>query len=214
VDSARRIYNPATNPRTKEAIFPGFEPGSEKGWGFAASAKPPELILTALRNGVFKDPNWDYKTFNFDSDVALFDRETQARNATDANLKPFFSHGGKLLQYQGWNDNLIPPQNSVNYYKSVSDTLGGASKVNDSYRLFMVPGMGHCRGGDGTDRFDVIGAMEQWVERGKAPDSIVAARYAGDKVERTRPLCAYPQVAVYKGTGSTDDAANFACKVK
>ena len=142
VDSARKIYSPATNPRTKEPIFPGFEPGSEKGWGFAASEKPPELILTGLKNGVFKDPNWDYKTFNFDSDVALFDRETQARNATDANLKPFFSHGGKLLQYQGWNDNLIPPQNSVNYYNRVADTLGGASKVNDSYRLFMVPGMG------------------------------------------------------------------------
>ena len=214
VDSARKIYNPATNPRTKEPLFPGFEPGSEKGWGFAASEKPPELILTGLKNGVFKDPNWDYKTFNFDSDVALFDRETQARNATNANLKPFFSHGGKLLQYQGWNDNLIPPQNSVNYYKSVSDTLGGASKVNDSYRLFMVPGMGHCRGGDGTDRFDVIGALEQWVEQGKAPDSIVASRYAGDKVERTHPLCAYPKVAVYNGSGSTDDAANFACRVK
>jgi feruloyl esterase len=214
VESARKIYLPATNPRTKEAIFPGFEPGSEKGWGFAASAKPPELILTGLKNGVFKDANWDYKTFNFDSDVVLFDRETQARNATDPNLKPFFSHGGKLLQYQGWNDNLIPPQNSVNYYNRVADTLGGASKVNDSYRLFMVPGMAHCRGGDGTDRFDVIGALEQWVERGKAPDSIVAARYAGDKVERTRPICPYPQVAVYKGTGSTDDAANFACKVK
>ena len=214
VESARKIYSPATNPRTKEPIFPGFEPGSEKGWGFGASPEPPQLILTGLRNGVFKDPNWDYKTFNFDSDVALFDRETQARNATDSNLRPFFSHGGKLLQYQGWNDNLIPPQNSVNYYNNVADTLGGASKVNDSYRLFMVPGMGHCRGGDGTDRFDVIGALEQWVEKGKAPDSIVASRYAGDKVERTHPLCPYPQVAVYKGTGSADDAANFACKVR
>jgi len=214
VESARKVYTPATNPRTKEPLFPGFEPGSEKGWGFAASEKPPELILTALRNSVFKNPNWDYQTFNFDGDVAVFDRETQARNATDANLKPFFSHGGKLLQYQGWNDNLIPPQNSVNYYNRVADTLGGASKINDSYRLFMVPGMGHCRGGDGTDRFDVIGALEQWVEQGKAPDSIVASRYAGDKVERTHPLCAYPKVAVYKGTGSTDDAANFACRVK
>jgi feruloyl esterase len=214
VDSARKIYSPATNPRTKEPLFPGFEPGSEKGWGFAASERPPELILTALRNSVFKDPSWDYKTFNFDSNVAVFDRETQARNATDANLKPFFSHGGKLLQYQGWNDNLIPPQNSLNYYNRVADTLGGASKVNDSYRLFMVPGMGHCRGGDGTDRFDVIGVLEQWVEKAKAPESIVASRYTGDKVERTHTLCPYPQVAIYKGSGSTDDAANFACRVK
>ena len=97
VESARKIYSPTVNPRTKEGIFPGFEPGSEKGWGFAASAQPPQLTLTGLRNRVFKDPNWDYKTFNFDSDVALLDRESQAINAMDANLRPFFAHGGKLL---------------------------------------------------------------------------------------------------------------------
>lgn len=214
VESARKIYSPAINPRTKERVFPGFEPGSEKGWGFAASAQPPQLTLTGLRNRVFKDPNWDYKTFNFDSDVALIDRESQAVNAMDPNLRPFFSQGGKLLQYHGWNDNLIAPENSVNFYNSVADTLGGANRVNDSYRLFMVPGMAHCRGGDGTDRFDPISAMEQWVEKGKAPESIIASRYAGDKVNRTRPLCPYPEVAVYKGSGSTDDAANFVCKAK
>jgi feruloyl esterase len=214
VESARKIYSPAMNPRTQERLFPGFEPGSEKGWGFAASAQPPQLTLTGLRNRVFKDANWDYLTFNFDSDVALLDRESQSVNGMDPNLRPFFGHGGKLLQYHGWSDNLIPPLNSVNYYNSVADTLGGASKVRDSFRLFMVPGMGHCRGGDGTDRFDAIGALEQWVEQGKAPASIVASRYAGDRVERTRPLCAYPQVAVFQGTGSTDDAANFACKTR
>ena len=211
VESARKAYSPVLNPRTKELIFPGFEPGSEKGWGFAASAQPPELTLTGLRNRVFQDPKWDYKTFNFDSDVARLDRESKMVNGMDPNLRPFFSHGGKLIHYHGWNDPLIAPENSVNYYQTVADTLGGASKINDSYRLFMVPGMGHCRGGDGTDRFDPVRALEQWVEQKKAPDSIPAARYAGDKVERTRPLCAYPQVAEYKGSGSSDDAANFAC---
>jgi feruloyl esterase len=212
VETARTIYGPALNRRTNERVFPGFEPGSEKGWGFAAGPQPPQLTMTGLRNRVFKDPNWDYKSFNFDSDITLLDRESQMINAMDPNVNPFFSRGGKLLLYHGWNDTLIAPQNSVNYYKSVRDTLGGASKVSDSFRLFMVPGMAHCRGGDGTDRFDVISAMEQWVEKGKAPDSILASRYAGDKVDRTRPLCPYPQVAVYRGTGSTDDAANFACK--
>jgi feruloyl esterase len=214
VETARKIYSPAINPRSKEQIFPGFEPGSEKGWGFAASAQPPQLTLTGLKNRVFKDPNWDYKTFNFDSDVALIDRESRAVNAMDPNLRPFFGHGGKLLQYHGWNDTLIAPENSVNYYTSVADTLGGANKVNDSYRLFMVPGMAHCRGGDGTDRFDVISAMEQWMEKRKAPESIIASRYADDKPDRTRPLCPYPQVAAYKGSGSTDDAASFVCKAK
>jgi feruloyl esterase len=214
VEAARKIYSAVINPRTQERIYPGFEPGSELGWGFDAGPEPATLMMTGLRNRVFKDPNWDYKTFNFDSDIALLDRESEITTATDPNLKPFFGHGGKLLQYHGWSDNLIPPQNSVNYYNRVLDTLGGANKVNDSYRLFMVPGMAHCRGGEGTDRFDVISVLEQWVEKGKAPESILASRFAGEKVERTRPLCPYPQVAVYKGSGSTDDAANFACKVK
>ncbi len=136
------------------------------------------------------------------------------QNAVDPNLKPFFSHGGKLLQYQGWNDQLIAPLNSVNYFKSVLDTMGGAAKVKDSYRLFMVPGMNHCQGGDGTDTFDALGALEQWVEKGKAPDQILASRMRDGKADRTRPLCPYPQVAVYEGKGSTDDAQNFTCRVK
>jgi Tannase and feruloyl esterase len=122
-----------------------------------------------------------------------------------------FGHGGKLLQYHGWNDTLIAPKNSLNYYTSVADALGGANKVNDSYRLFTVPGMAHCRGRDGTDRCDVISAMEQWVEKRKTPESIIAPRYANDRPDRTRPLCPHPQVAPYKGIGSTDDAANFIC---
>jgi len=135
-------------------------------------------------------------------------------NATDPNLKAFFGHGGRLLHYHGWADQQIAPANSVNYYNSVldMDTLGGSAKVRDSYRLFMVPGMGHCRGGDGTDKFDMVSALEQWVEKGRAPEQIVASRVRDGKVDCTRPLCPYPQVATYKGTGSTDDAANFVCK--
>jgi feruloyl esterase len=89
--------------------------------------------------------------------------------------------------------------------------MGGASKVNESYRLFMAPGVSHCGGGDGPDEFDPITALEQWVEKGKPPDRIIASRIRDGKTERTRPLCPYPQVATYKGTGSTDDAANFSC---
>ena len=213
VEAARKIYSPAVNSRTGSQIAPGFEPGSEKGWGFAASPEPPKLTLTGLQNRVFKDPKWDYRTFNFDSDVALLEHESHVIDARNPNLQPFFAHGGRLIHYHGWSDNLIAPLNSINYYKSVADTLGGADKISGSYRLFMVPGMAHCRGGDGTDRFDPIAALEEWVEKGKAPDSITAAHYTGDKVERTRPLCPYPQIARYTGSGNTDDVANFACVV-
>jgi feruloyl esterase len=214
VEAVRKIYTAVTNRRTGERLFPPFQPGSEKGWGFAAGPKPAELSMTRLRNVVFKDPNWDYKTFDFDKDVAVFDRESLLNNAMDPNLQPYFSHGGKLIQYHGWNDNLIAPENSINYYKSVADTFGGVNKIDNSYRLFMVPGMGHCAGGDGTDRFNPIAALEQWVEKNKAPDSIPASRVVDGKTERTRPLCPYPQVAVYGGTGSTDDAANFSCRLR
>jgi feruloyl esterase len=214
VQAARKIYTTVTNPRTKQQIFPPLEPGSELGWVFKAGPKPNSIAISYWRYVVFNDPNWDYKSFNFDSDVALGDRiENGNENAINPDLKSFFGHGGKLLQYHGWSDPAISPRNSINYYKSVLDTMGGASKVNESYRLFMAPGMAHCGGGDGPDQFDPITVLEQWVENGKVPDQIVASRVREGKTERTRPLCPYPKVATYKGTGSTDDAANFSCSV-
>ena len=214
VEATRKIYTPATNPRTKQQIFPPLEPGSELGWAIKAGPQPFPVAISYWRYAVFKDPNWDYKTFNFDGDVAAGDRISKdIIDATDPDLKSFFGHGGKLLQYHGWSDPIISPRNSVNYYKSVLDTMGGASKVNESYRLFMVPGMEHCGWGDGPDEFDPLTALEQWVEKGKPPDRIIASRIRDGKTDRTRPLCPYPQVATYKGAGSTDDAANFSCSI-
>jgi feruloyl esterase len=161
---------------------------------------------------VFKDPNWDFRTLNFDTDVATIDRQDSGNlGATDPNLKDFVAHGGKLILYHGWNDQLIAPRNSVNYYNSVARALGGPATVKDSIRLFMAPGMNHCGGGDGPFSFDGVSAIEQWVEQGKAPDQIIASHLTGGKTDRTRPLCPYPETAKYKGSGSTDEAANFVC---
>jgi len=213
VDAARKIYGPATNPRTKQIIYPGLMPGSEMGWGGLAGPQPLSIAVDHFKYVVFHDAGWDYRKFNFDSDLALTDKiDDGLINATDPNLKAFFGHGGRILQYHGWNDQLISPMNSINYYKSVQDAMGGAAEVNANYRLFMMPGMTHCAGGDGPSSFDPLTALEQWVELGKAPEQITASHMTNGKADRTRPLCPYPQVATYKGSGSTDEAASFVCR--
>ena len=213
VKAAKKIYSPAVNPRTGKELFSSLVPGTELGWGVQALGPDPSAnIYDQYRYVVFKDPKWDWKTFNFDSDVMRGNQpENLIMNATDPNMKPFFSHGGKLLLYHGWSDPNVPTLNTIKYYKSVVDNLGGASNASNSVRLFLEPGMGHCGGGEGPNVFDKIGALERWVEQGKAPDTLTASHLTGGKVDRTRPLCPYPQVARYKGTGSIDDAANFVC---
>jgi tannase/feruloyl esterase len=216
VEAAQRIYGLTKNPRTGAEIFPGLEPGSEMEW--AALAGGPAAFSAAadyFRYVVLKNPNWDYKSLDFDKDVAMADKtDNGAINATDPNLKAFFDRGGKILMYHGWADQLIPPRNSINYYSSVAKAFGGANKVADSIRLFMVPGMKHCVGGDGANSFDSLGALEQWVEHKKTPEQLLASHLTNGVADRTRPLCPYPQVAEYKGTGSTDEAANFKCQAR
>ena len=128
------------------------------------------------------------------------------------DLEAFRSRGGKLIMYHGWSDQLIVPENSVKYYASVVDRIG-RERADQFIRLFMAPGVQHCRGGPGPDTFDSVAALDAWVEKGGvAPNSVIASRVVNGKVDRTRPLCPYPQVAVYKGSGSTDDASSFACR--
>jgi feruloyl esterase len=211
VEAVRKIYGGPKNPRTGKEIFPGMEPGSELAWtAVAAGPKPFAIAEDHFKYVVFKNPNWDFRTLNFDADVALAEKvDNGLIGATDPDLRKFMSHGGKLIQYHGWNDQLIAPRNSINYYSTVTKTMGGSAEKG--YRLFMAPGMNHCRGGDGPNSFDMVTALEQWVEKGKPPDHIIASHITDGKVDRTRPLCPYPQVAKYKGSGSSDDAANFTC---
>ncbi len=154
-------------------------------------------------------------------------------DATEPNLGPFRARGGKLIQYHGWGDAAIPAPGSIEYYEQVLAKLGPS--VPEFYRLFMVPGMGHCGGGIGPADFgqnepstqaadpgrDIVAALDRWVEKGVAPEQIIGTGIRPGEplldpakaAPIARPLCAYPKVAEYRGTGSTDEAANYACRI-
>jgi feruloyl esterase len=208
VDGAKQVYAGARETGTGKPIFPGLEPGSEMGW----SAAPISYAVDWLKFRVFKNPSWDPKTLDYGRSVALASRrENLLMDATDPNLSRFTSRNGKLLMYQGWAEPGIPPRNIVNYY---ADVQMRTRRASESVRLFMVAGMGHCGGGDGASTFDMLGALDQWVTSGRAPESIPASRVRNGKADRTRPLCAYPKYAHYKGSGSIDDAVNFECRAE
>jgi feruloyl esterase len=214
VDTAKQSYLGPMNAATGQPYFPGREWGSELGWVNHSGPEPSSYAVGIYRFAVFQDPNWDYRGFDYARDVAAAMKALkETMDFTDSDLHAFFARGGKLIQYHGWNDPGVPPQSSINYYRAVAAKMGGLGSIQDKYRLFMIPGMGHCGGGDGTSTFDMISALERWVEDGTAPDFIPASRVRNGVVDRTRPLCPYPQVAAFRGPGSTDDGANFVCRV-
>jgi feruloyl esterase len=214
VAAARKMYEPARNARTGEKVSPAFTPGNELGWAaLLRGPEPNSLGMDQFKYVVFKDANWDWRTFDFDKDI---DRTIQAddglTDAVNPDIQPFLAHNGKLLLYHGWADQLVPTETTIGYYEKVAETMGGASRIDAQVRMFLAPGMGHCGGGEGPNTFDTLAALEQWVEAGKTPDQIVASHATGGQVDRTRPLCAYPKVASYTGSGSINEAANFVCK--
>src|SRR5215471_8867248 len=218
-------------------IFPGYLPGAESGqggWGLWITGPAPAKSLMAafakgyFSNFVYEKPDWDFGSFNVDAGLKAADEKTAgALNATDPDLHKFKARGGKLILYHGWDDPAIPAVNTVNYYESVMAKMG--RKDADAFvRLYMAPGVQHCGGGPGPDSFGQVGllsytdpshsmaaALEQWVEEGTAPATIIASQYEGQERQHavmTRPLCVYPQTAKYKGSGDAMDAANFTCE--
>jgi feruloyl esterase len=210
VQTARAIYAGVTSPRTGATIMPGPAPGGEPAWSaYTPTAFP--IGANYWRDQVMGNPNWSVASFDVDADVARARSLDQAELRTiDPDLRPFFSRGGKLLLWHGWTDGLIPAQNSIDYYQSALRSSG--SGASDSMRLFMLPGVDHCAGGEGTFIMDALGVLDDWVQNKQPPSRIVARRPLQGGAVRTRPLCAYPQVAHYLGQGSTDDERNFACR--
>ena len=212
--AVRRIYQGAVNSRTGEMIFPGLARGSELGWTAMASGDPFGYASSIHAYVISQDPAWNWLDLDFDRDLAPVDERVNdvGMQAIDPDLGPFFTRGGKLLMYHGWNDPLISPFNSVNYYTNVVHQVGGGV-AGDSIRLFMMPGVNHCGGGLGTDTWDKLEGLDAWRTSGNAPDRVNASHLTDGEVDKTRPLCSYPKVAVYRGSGDTNAAANFDCRL-
>jgi Tannase and feruloyl esterase len=233
VAALERVYAGGRNS-SGQRIFPGLIPGGEGGWGLWVTGLAPGgslgymYVQNYFRYMVFDDPGWDLIHASVDEAEQAADEKTaHALNATDPNLHSLQARGGKLILYHGWNDAAISPINTINYYESVLRTMGGVA-TSGFVRLYMVPGMAHCSSGPGPNSFgqsgpgpadgpqeSIFSALEDWVEKGTAPTQIIAKKYVDDNsskgVAMTRPLCSYPQIAKYKGSGNTNNASSFVC---
>jgi hypothetical protein len=211
VAAMRAIYAGPTNPRTGKQLYPGLSIGSEAQMPALTMGKEPFPVATTyFRGPVFNDPSWDFRSFDYDRDVErALAAGSDALDVPATGLGRYFAGGRKLLLSHGWADGLIPSQSTVDFHAALVKSIG-ARRARDDVRLFMLPGMGHCGGGSGPSAVDMLGAIDQWVETGKAPERLVASNPPG-QAARTRPLCPHPQVAKYKGSGSTDEEQNFSC---
>ncbi len=222
IEAIREVYAGPANSKG-QLITPGFPVGSEDGgdgWGLWISGGTlpiPPLQFTFqdqfFRYIVFNNPGYDPFTFNFDTDQAGLLATGLTLNATDPDLRPFQERGGKIVMFHGWNDHALSALKTIQYYGQVASAMHARGDddegVRGFLRLFLAPGMHHCAGGPGPNTFDAFSAVVRWVERGKAPERIIAS--GGAVTGRTRPLCPYPQQAVFKG-GDINSAASFACQ--
>ena len=236
IAALKKLYQGAKDSHGRQ-IFPGLVPGAEEGqggWGpWIVGQSPGQSAMSAFgenyfRYMVFEDPAWTPLRATTDTAVQTADEKTaHALNSVDPDLSRFAARGGKLILYHGWNDPAISPYNTIDYFHSVSKTMG-AEKATTFVRLYMIPGMQHCLGGPGASHFGQLGtttakgskhglytALEEWVEKNNPPSGVVATKFTGDNASKpaqmTRPLCAYPEIPKYKGAGDTNDDSNFTC---
>lgn len=215
----RQFYAPLKDEKGRvldQGLLPGVLVDSGR------SRLAPATFGQAIRGKA----DWNGEGFSVAGDLAAIDRVMPELRADQTDLSAFKARGGKAILYEGWMDPAVAALMMVDYYEAVERRMGGPSNTRDFLRLFMVPGMLHCGGGPGPDQFggsgddapqpdadhDLLSALEAWVEQGRAPERIVATKLDKGKVVRTRPLCAFPASARYRGVGSTDDAANFTCE--
>ncbi len=225
IGTLKRIYGGAFNS-AGELLYPGVafggelpDPDNSNGWDTYITGSDffpaLDIILSDqyLRYLAFDpdEPNFDWTTFNFDTDPPRMETMHEIIDPVQDDLSAFGDAGGKMIMYQGWGDIAQSPYRTIQYYQGLRRHLGRRA-VEDYARLFMAPGMYHCGGGIGPNQFDALTAIERWVEQGQPPSSIVASHNGGVGTDRTRPLCPFPQHAVYKGSGSINDAANFECR--
>jgi len=212
VASARAMTSPITDPKSGRVVYAGhLALGSELGWATLGGPEPLGLSTSGMRSVVFQNPSWDYRAIDVSTDLDRAAKsDAGATFSGDPNLTPFFRRGGKLLMYHGWSDPQVNPFTSVMYYEQVVRSVGEAAAAK-SIALFMVPGMNHCSGGPGTDTFGKMQVMTAWVEDAKTPTRIDASHVTDGRPDKSRPLCPYPQVARYNGSGDMNDAASFAC---
>ena len=240
VAAMKVYYAGSVNLATGALINPGNARGSETSnpaaLGFALNESLNEPSFDSLFKWVF-GATWQWQTFDFNRDVTSVDQVLAADlNATSTDLRAFAGRGGKLVMYAGWADPLIPSQSAINYFNALTTSFGGngasaLKKTQGFARLFMVPGMWHCKEGPGPSSFggviaqpapsydakyDLLTSLTQWVEHGVAPTSVVATKYNNDTpqlgIAMQRPICSYPQIPVYKGAGDPNAAASFTCR--
>jgi hypothetical protein len=229
LDALTKIYQGPRDPASGAQILAGFPTGGEGvpgAWELWISGPNPQhgaFALSFFRDFVFNDPQWQLKSLDFHNDPATANEKMAAvLNSEDPDLSEFQHSGGRIILYHGWADAAVTPYNTIQYFDEVRRKMGPES-VDNFARLYMVPGMSHCIGGPGPNGFDMLGALDEWLEHGAAPDRIIASKYKNDYAQflnlptgnalRTRPLCPYPQVARWDGHGSTDAAASFVCEI-